>query len=348
VTPPDRLLIVLFGAIGDVVCGLPLVQRLRAAWPSTRIAWAVEPAAAPLLQGHPAVDDVMVFRRGQGAAALIEFLRAVRARRADLVLDLQRHFKSGLTSWCSRAPRRVSFHWRNSREGNRLFNTESIAPVREFTPKLTHFLRFADYLGVPPAPLSFGLAAAEGERQRVAPVLAALGARFAALHVGSTWQSKLWLPEATAQLCRTLRARGLGVALLGAAADLPFARRVVAAGAGDVVNAVGELSLREVVAVSERAAVAVGPDSGPMHIAAAVGTPVVALFGATSQARSGPWGWYHMVVRSGVPCEPCYLTRCPIGQLCMERITPAMVMERVDEVLAGTAAPREWAEASGR
>jgi lipopolysaccharide heptosyltransferase II len=347
VTPPQRLLIVLFGAIGDVVCGLPLVQRLRAGWPATRIGWTVEPAAAPLLQGHPAVDEVLVFRRGQGAAALLEFLRAVRARRSDLVLDLQRHFKSGLTSWCSRAPRRVSFHWRNSREGNRLFNTESIAPVQEFTPKLTHFLRFADHLGVPAAAVSFGLAAATAERQRVAPLLAALGERFAALHVGSSWPSKLWQPEATAELCRAVRARGLGVVLLGAVADVPLARRVLAAGAGEVVNAVGDLSLREVVAIQERASIAIGPDSGPMHIAAAVGTPVVGLFGATSQARSGPWGWYHMVVRSAVPCAPCYLSRCPIGQLCMERITPAMVMERVDQVLAGTAAPREWTGTDG-
>ena len=102
-TPPERLLIVLLGAIGDVVCGMPLVQRLRAGWPSTRIAWAVEPAAAPLLEAHPAVDQVIVFRRGQGAAALAEFLRAVRASRPDLTLDCQRHFKSGLTSWCSGA-----------------------------------------------------------------------------------------------------------------------------------------------------------------------------------------------------------------------------------------------------
>ncbi len=343
-TPPERLLIVLLGAIGDVVCGMPLVQRLRAGWPATRIVWAVEPAPAPLLEAHPAVDERIVFRRGQGVAALAEFLRAVRASRADLALDLQRHFKSGLTSWCSGAPRRVSFHWRNSREGNRLFNSESIEPVREFTPKLGHFLRFADHLGLPPAPVSFGLAATPPEREQVVPRLAEAGARFAALYVGSSWASRQWLPRATAGLCRALRARGLGVVLVGGPADVPFALRVLAAGAGDVVNLAGRTSLRELIAVMERAAIAIGPDSGPMHVATAVGTPVVALFGATSPARSGPWGWHHLVIRSDVPCAPCYLSRCPIGQLCMERITPAMVMERVEQVLAGTAVPQEWAE----
>jgi lipopolysaccharide heptosyltransferase II len=342
VSAPARLLIVLHGAIGDVVCGLPLAQRLRAGWPGTHITWAVEPPAAPLLQSHPAVDEVIVFRRGSGARAFLEFLRAVRANRPDLTLDLQRHLKSGVTSWWSGARRRVGFHWRNSREGNRLFNTESIEPVRELTPKLGQLLRFADHLGVPPAPVSFGLAASDAERARVAPLLAEAGERFAALFVGSTWPSKHWWPRATAELCRTLRARGLRAVLVGGRADLPFALEVLAAGAGDVINLAGQTSLREVVAVMERAAIAIGPDTGPMHVAAAVGTPVVALFGATSPDRSGPWGWHHLVARGDVPCAPCYLSRCPIGRLCMERITPAMVLERVDDVLAGNTMAKEW------
>jgi lipopolysaccharide heptosyltransferase II len=344
VSIPDRLLIVLLGAIGDVVCGMPLAQRVRLGWPQTRIAWAVEPTAAPLLQTHPAVDEVIVFRRGHGTAALIEFLRAVRASRPEVTLDLQRHFKSGLTSGCSGAPRRVGFHWRNSREANRLFNTESIEPVRDYTPKLTHFMRFADRLQVPATPISFGLAATAAERESVAPLLVGAGARFAALHVGSTWSSRQWLPRPTADLCRALRARGLGVVLVGGPADQPFALRVLAGGAGDAVNTIGQTSVRQVIAIMERATIAIGPDSGPMHIAAAVGTPVVALFGATSPGRSGPWGWHHLVVRGDVPCAPCYLSRCPIGKLCMELITPGMVLERVDAVLAGTTEAREWGE----
>lgn len=333
VAAPASVLIVLLGAIGDVVCGLPLLQRLRASWPSARIGWAVEPAAAPLLFGHPALDDVIVFRRGAGRRALIEFLRAVRDVHPALTLDLQRHFKSGLTSWYSGAPRRIGFHWRNSREGNRLFNTESIGPVTDFTPKLGHFLRFADHLGVALAPVSFGLAAGTAEREAVAPWCDSAGQRFAALYVGSTWPSKRWLVESTARFCAALSERGLGVLLVGGRSDAPFARAVVAAGATTAVNAAGRLTLREVVAVMERAALAVGPDSGPMHIATAVGTPVVALFGPTSPARSGPWGCSHLVVRAEVPCMPCYLRRCPIGQLCMERISPAMVLDRVERAL---------------
>ena len=339
---PERLLIILLGAIGDVVCGMPLAQRLRAGWPRTRITWAVEPAAAPLLEGHPAVDEVIVFRRRGGLPALTEMLRALRENRPNLVLDLQRHFKSGLFSWATRAPRRMGFHWENSREGNWFFNTETIDPVETFTLKLTHFQRFADRLGVAATPVSFGLAATAAVRQRVAGLLAGAGERPAVLYVGSTWPSRQWFPDATAALCERLRTRGLGVVLVGGPGDVAFAEAVQDAGAGPLVNLVGRTSLRDVIAVMERAAVAVGPDTGPMHIATAVGAPVVAFFGATSPLRSGPWGWGDLVLRGDAPCVPCYRSRCPIGQLCMESITAETVMARVEQALArgGAAAAR--------
>ena len=154
------------------------------------------------------------------------------------------------------------------------------------------------------------------------------------LYVGSTWPSRQWLPAATAGLCERLRARGMGVVLVGGPGDAAFAEAVQHAGAGPLVNLVGRTALRDVIAVMERAAVAIGPDTGPMHIATAVGAPVVALFGATSPRRSGPWGWDDTVIRGDAPCAPCYRPRCPIGQLCMESITPAMVMERVELAMA--------------
>lgn len=335
---PERLLLILLGAIGDVVCGMPLAQRLRAGWPRVRITWAVEPAAAPLLEQHPAIDQIILFRRGRGVPALIEMLRALRDNRPDITLDLQRHFKSGLFSWASRAPRRIGFHWRNSREGNWFFNTQTIAPVETFSAKLAHFQRFADLLGVDPAPISFGLAASSVERRRVARLLDDVAGQPAVLYVGSTWPSRQWLPAATADLCRRLRERGLGVVLVGGPGDAAFAEAVREAGAGPVVNLVGRTGLRDVVALMERAAVAIGPDTGPMHIAAAVGAPLVALFGATSPLRSGPWGAADGIIRGDAPCVPCYLPRCPIGQLCMESITPAMVMERVERALRRGAA----------
>jgi ADP-heptose:LPS heptosyltransferase len=294
--------------------------------------WAIEPAAAPIVDRHPALDEIIVFNRPEGARAFARFLRAVRDCGAELTLDLQRHFKSGLTSWCSGATTRIGFAVANSREGNWLFNNQHVGPVERFSPKVAQFLSFADYLEVPPAPVSFGLRLQPDEEARVAELLSNVRGPFAALFTGSTWPSRSWFPRPTATLCRELRARGLSAVLVGASSDEPFAREVVAAGA-EVVNLVGRTSLRDVVGILARAQIAIGPDSGPMHIASAVGTPVVSLWGATSPARSAPYGSENLVVRGDVPCAPCYLPCCPIGRLCMEEIRPETVLSRVDDVL---------------
>jgi ADP-heptose:LPS heptosyltransferase len=113
-----------------------------------------------------------------------------------------------------------------------------------------------------------------------------------------------------------------------------FAREVAAAAKGPLVDCCGKTTLRDVIAILARATIAIGPDSGPMHIAAAVGTPVVSLWGATSPARSAPFGFEQLVLVGDAPCVPCYLKRCPIGRLCMESITPAAVLAKVDAALS--------------
>jgi len=328
--PPRRLLIVLLGAIGDVVRALPLAQRLRAAWPECRIAWAVEPPAAPLLRDHPAIDRVIVFGRERGVRAYPSFLRQVRAWRPDVSLDLQRHIKSGFTSWCSGAPRRFAFHWRNSREGNRLFANRSIPPVAWRSTKLEHYLLFAETLGAAPAPVSFGLAPSPAERERVGELLAGVDDPLVAFFVGASWQTKLWHAAPAAALVDSLAERRIATVLVGGPGDREVAAAVLAASRRGAVDLVGRTGLRELLAVFERATLAFGPDSGPMHMAAAMGLPVVGLFGATSPARSAPYGSADLVVEGDAPCRPCYSRRCPIDRACMHAITVERVLEMIE------------------
>jgi lipopolysaccharide heptosyltransferase II len=329
-----RILIVLHGAIGDVVRALPLLNRLRRACPDARIAWAVEPIAAPLLADHPALDERIVFDRPRGAPAFVEFLGRVRRYRADLTLDLQRHLKSGVVSRVSGAPVRVGFHRRNTNEGNWLFNNRYLPPVPHLSSKLEHYLLFADRLGLPASAVEFRLRAGAAEEAAADSLLAGVGRPFAVLFVGSTWESKTWLPEPTAATAEGLARRGLGVVLVGSPAEAPIAAEVARRARAPLVDLAGKTTLRVLIAVFGRAALALGPDSGPMHVAAAVGTPVVSLFGATSPGRSAPYGFAALVVRGPAPCSPCYLRRCPIGRLCMQRITPAMVLEQAEAALA--------------
>jgi len=325
----DSILIVLLGAIGDVTRALPLLQRLRHGYPQARIAWAVEPAAAPLVSDHPALNEVFVFDRPRGTRAFLAFLRQIRAQRPDLTLDLQRHLKSGIISRASGAPVRLGFHRRNSREGNWLFNTHAMPPMSHFSSKLRQFFAFADWLGIEQTPVTFGLSLSAVEAQRVDKLLYDVRPPFVAAFVGSSCESRLWFADRTAAVANALATQGLSTVLVGGSGDIAFADAVAHAAQAPVTNLAGRTTLRDLIGIFQRATAAFGPDSGPMHIAAAVGTPVVSLWGATSAARSAPWGSETGVINGEAPCSPCYLKRCPIGRLCMEHIAVDAVLEKI-------------------
>jgi ADP-heptose:LPS heptosyltransferase len=327
--PAERILIVLLGAIGDVTLALPLLTRLRHGYPRARIVWAVEPAAAALLQQHPALDEVLLFDRPRGAAAFGRLLRQVRALRPELTLDLQRHLKSGIISRASGAPVRLGFHRRNGREVNWLFNTHRLQPMPHFSPKLQQFLRFGDWLGIEKIPVSFGWRLTAVEERRVEELLSGVPSPFVVGFVGASWQSKEWFAESTALVIEALASRGVSVVLVGGTADEAFADAVVRRTRVPVRNLAGRVTLRELIGIFRRAGAAFGPDTGPMHIAAAAGTHVVSLWGATDPARSAPWGNDAGVIAGSAPCSPCYLRRCPIGRLCMEAISPDVVVGKL-------------------
>lgn len=329
----ERILIVLFGAIGDVVRALPLAMRVRAGYPAAHLAWAVEPAAAPLLEGHPALDERLVFDRAGGTLTFLRFLRRVRTARFDLVLDLQRHLKSGLVSAATGAPIRVGFHRRNAKELNWLFNTRHIDPVPSRGWKLEQYQRFAALLDLPEMAPRFGLGLRAEEEARLDTLLTPLARPFAALFVASTWESRQWFPEGFAAVADGLAAMGLDAVFIGGSDAHAIAAESVALARGTPLDLTGRTSLREAYGVLARAQVAIGPDSGPMHLAAAAGTPVVSLWGATAPARSAPFGSEHLVLVGQVACTPCYRRRCPIGRQCMQMITPARVLAHVARAL---------------
>jgi len=333
--PAERILVVLLGAIGDVTRALPLLGRLRAGYPRAHIAWAVEPAAAPILDHHPALDERILFDRRRGLRGFVEFLRRVRKGRFELTLDLQRHAKSGLTSFASRAPVRIGFHRRNTKELNWVWNTHTIDPVDERSWKLAQYLRFGDLLQLPTVPVRFDITLSATETSRVGNLLAGITRPFGVLFLGSTWESRLWFAERFATVADVLDDRGLATVLVGGKDVVDLAGRIRARARQEPLDLCGRTSLRESYGVLARGRVAIGPDSGPMHLAAAAGTPVVSLWGATTPARSAPWGSEDLVVVGRVACVPCYLRRCPLDRECMRDISPARVMAQVDRVLGG-------------
>src|SRR5262249_42768919 len=253
--------------------------------------------------GHPWVDRVLVFERAGGARSFLSFLRAIGRDPWDVALDLGRGAKSALIALASRARDRIGFARADGREGGWLLATRRIPPQGAARSKLMQFFAFADALGLPPVPVEFGIAPDPIAEREAAALTAGLDGPIVAACVGSSCPSRRWFPAETAAVLRALRARhGASAVLLGTAADSDFALETIRACDGGVRDLVGRTSLRQLVALLARARIAFGPDSGALHLAAAVGTPAVSLWGATSAGRSTPYGSEGLAIGGQAPC----------------------------------------------
>jgi len=341
--PPRRVLIVLFGAIGDVVRALPLLGRIRKGWPDAHIAWAVEPKSAPIVQGHPSLDEVILYDRSRAPWSVPSFVRRVRAGRFDLAIDLQRISKSGFVAWGSGARMRIGFHPSNTKEWNHLFSNIRVEEQPDMRLKLMQYQAFGDALGLPETDIEFCLAATDEERQRARELLKDAPRPLVAAFLGSSWPSRIYPPELTAETIRNLASsNGAGSALypvlLGGPDEARDAELVMRALEGRALNLVTRTTLRDLIAIFPECVASFGPDCGPMHISAAVGCPVVSLWGATAPERSAPWGFADFTLHGEIPCHPCYLRRCPVGRECMWRIDPAAVAASIRRAIASTGA----------
>jgi lipopolysaccharide heptosyltransferase II len=336
--PPDAsILIILMGSLGDVVRGLSLVSHIKNNLPESRVTWLIEPKWAELVSFHPQIDKTILFDRPRGVPAVWTLFKDLAQEHFDITLDLQRHLKSGFFSLLSGAKRRVGFNRRNAKEFNWLFNNEQIDYLSNDLPKLRHYLEFTRYLGLSePTSLEFGFSSLDVKS--VAPtIVSTLRSPLIAVVIGSSWESKDWFPDEYCRLVKNiLSSRNRHVVLLGnhsaSANAFTLSEKINSSG---LINLVGKTSLLELVAVLKTAAAAVGPDSGPGHLAAAVGTPYVSLFGPTSPKRTAPYGSEHLVVQGRASCAPCYKKQCPgLGKLCMRLLSVEAVEQKLSEALA--------------
>jgi ADP-heptose:LPS heptosyltransferase len=337
---PRRVLIVLTGAIGDVIRALPLLWRIRRAWPDAYVGWAIEPKSEPILRGHPWVDKLIIYDRRYAPWSFIPFLGRIRSEHFDLVLDLQRHLKSGLISILSGASERLGFAPANSKEFNHLFSTRNIAAQPPKRLKLLQYQAFGDALDLPAAPIEFGLELLPAEDDHARGLLAGVPRPILGVILGSSWPSRIYFPESIAEVIRGLAVSvegspGLFPVLLGDRNEQELAASVIDHLTQTAsLDLTGRTSLRDLVRIFGECSVAFGPDSGPMHLAAAVGCPVVSLWGSTSPERSAPWGFADFAIGAEIPCHACYLRECPIGRECMRRLAPETIVNTVRRALS--------------
>jgi lipopolysaccharide heptosyltransferase I len=339
----QRILIVKLSAIGDVVQSLPALEAIKRTFPESAVDWVVEEAAAGILEGHPLIDRLLVSRRRswvrmlrspsrfrEAAGAIRGFLRELRREPYDIAIDLQGLLKSGIVIGLARARRKIGFD--RARELSWLFLNERLPAYDVERHALERYLDVARYLGAkdPAAvcalPIERELAAM---RERLGREIAP-GKRVVVINPIARWETKLWREDRFALLADRLSSeRNAAVIFTGGAPDRAATERIRRMMKQPALDWTGETSLKELAALARLADLFITTDTGPMHLAAAAGGRVVALFGPTAPWRTGPYGEGHVVLRKDTDCSPCFRRSCDRGMRCMTGITVDEVMKSV-------------------
>ena len=345
-----NILIVKLSAIGDVIHTLPALNAIRKAYPEARITWLVEEAAYDLVKDHPALDRVLVSKRKRWLKKLQSplflkaikemygFIKELRDTRYDIILDFQALLKSGILIALSRGKRKIGFgRGLEHMEYSYLFLNERFPAVSMEHHALARGLMLLNALGIPTPEVEYKLAVSDHDRQKVDDLLQEYGlvnpGRFVILNPVAKWESKLWSNRRFAQLAdRIIAQYDAGVVFTGSFEDRPAIHQITAGMKTPAVNLAGETTLKMLAALYTKADVVVSTDTGPMHLAVAVGTPVVALFGPTAPWRTGPYGSGNQVVTASLECAPCFKRHCPTCD-CMALISVDQVFDAVSKVI---------------
>lgn len=354
--------------MGDIVHGLPAAAFLKERLPDLELSWLVEPPGMPLLAGNPVIDQVIVFPKKKWqqqlrsvsgmsatAAEARQFLGKLKTAKFDAVLDLQGLFKSSLLGFLSSANLRLGF--KGTREGADRLLTHKL-DVGDYFGHETHVvelnLRLADYaVKVLSGEVSdtnirasaqsyvcdmvrFPLPAPPVEtKQKIAELLKNNGIKGSPIQIfipGTTWKTKIWDPDNWIQFGKLCRLRyGNNIILIGGPSESEMNGNIARGLESGVLDLTGKTSIVELIALFQESDIVIGADTGPLHLAAAVGKPqVLAIFGSTPPLRNGPYGPQCSTVSLKLDCQPCFEKICPLGTLaCLKNLSPERVFNQV-------------------
>jgi heptosyltransferase I len=327
-----RILLIKPSSLGDIVHALPTLAALRSRFPWAAVTWVVKRQWAGLVERAEGVDHVLTL--DDGLHGWLSQVPAIRAGRFDLVVDLQGLFRSGILAWLSGCPKRVGLA--SGREGSPLFYTERVSVPTVHMHAVDRYLLVAGALGASTTtPRSFRFQERDSDAQLLRELLRREGLPpdrpWVAINVSARWVTKRWPAEQFAQVADLLTGEGLSVVLIGGPSEKRDSTRVRSMMQTHAVDLTGQTEVGLLPALLRQAVALVTNDSGPMHIAAAVGTPVVALFGPTDPIRTGPYGTGHAVLTHDLPCRPCLKRRCEysVPMACLLGVTPELVVQAV-------------------
>jgi lipopolysaccharide heptosyltransferase II len=327
--------------LGDVIQALPVLRLLKRHFPQSQIYWWIEAGLAPLLEDDPDLSGIIRFQRRGWAkpknwGRLWRDIQWVRAQHFDWVIDLQSLARSAAFAWLSNGELLVGLD--EIREGARGFY-DLVVPRGSFhTHAVDWYLKVLPRLGVP-IHWDFDWLPPRPEIERVVrQKWCGHHDRWVILQPGARWLNKRWPIDYFARVVRQFPAARHQVrfAILGAAEDRPLGAAIKDAAPEKCLDLTGELSLPEMIECIRLSQLMITNDTGPMHVAAALRKPLIALFGPTDPRRTGPYGQASAVLQSRVPCVPCLTPRChnPKPLECLYTLTPELVLQRMEACLS--------------
>lgn len=323
------------GWIGDMILLTPALRALRHAYEEAHITMLVRPLVVQLMTDNPYVDELMIYdKRGEdkGILKLLSLSRRLRELQFDLAVVLHPNsLRSALIPCLARIPERIGTRI----SGRGIFLTNSVSD-RDDIHEVERYLRVLELIGIsnPEPKLEFWHKMED--RLTVERILAEYGIYDSDIVVGvnpgTTWETKRWPLERFAEVINAiLRKFNARVVLTGSPAEKPLGDRLKELTSKEFVNLIGKTDLRQLGALIERMSLYLTCDSGPMHIAAAVNTPTIALFGPTSPVRHSPYGDGHVVIQKQIECNPCYERTCHRNYECMKAIEVKEVWQHIEQ-----------------
>ena len=328
-------------SLGDVVQALPVLRLLKLHWPDSDIFWWIDSSLAPLLEGDPDLTDIVRFERRRWASPVNwpevwHSVRWMRRQSFDLVIDLQCLFRSGMFAWLADGKSLIGLD--DPREGARGFYDVAVRRDSFHTHAADWYLAVLKALHVPVHWNFEWLPERPEISAEVKRKWTTGSARWIVLQPGARWLNKRWPVENFAHLVRQLAAARpeFRFAIMGSAEDQPAGAAIAEADPKRCLDLTGKVSLPEMVEWIRLSELMISNDTGPMHVAAALRKPVVAIFGPTEPRRTGPYGQLRNVVRIDLPCAPCLKSRCAYFKPmeCLRALPPELVFHRATTLMS--------------
>ncbi len=337
---PQRVCLIKPSSLGDVVHALPVLSALRDHWPQAQFTWVINKGLRGLVEGHPDLHEVISFDRAamtatpQGIARFLQFLNVLKSRHFDLTIDLQGLLRSGVMAAATGAPIRVGVG--EAREGSRMFLTHRIRPEPTVTHAVDKLLAVAEAFDADVRLPRFEVTIRDEDRSWARQVLGTTPRPILVLNPGARWLTKRWPPAQFAAVARRAVAeRGVGLVVVGAPEDRPLAESLRASLAGlPLLDLAGRTTLGQLAAIASLCDVFLSNDTGPLHLAAAVGAKTVGVFTCTSPLLTGAYGPRAFSARSCVWCAPSFVKNCDrlecMSELSADRVWP-LVQTQLDK-----------------